>query len=941
MNVHFKLHTSNFTLQSSFLRRVSVFGAIGAIVVALMGLLGYVPGLGLLGSVREGFIPMAPSTAVSFIVLGGILLVMTFRSLSGASLILFGALAALVSLFGAFEIAGHFTGKDLNFENALVPSAGYLGEIPVARMSPSTGALFFLAGLAALALLLRVRTHGRGTRFGHWAGSLGSLVLGISLLFCLAHVFGIPLLYGQGATVPMALTTALAFLMLGAAAVGASGKDAIPVSLLAGAKRAGEHMNARSRILLLALIMVAACAMVIVVMMVILYHHEIKKRREMLQVTAQSRARLIEAVARHDARMADLIREKNPDHDASADTLSQIIDAHERFEGFGETGEFTLARRDGDSIVFVLRHRHDTIEHPVPVAFDSDLAEPMRLALEGLSGTIIALDYRGKTVVAAHEPVAVLNLGIVAKIDLAEVREPFIRAGFSAAAVALLVVLAGMALFIWIGNPIIARLEAYSRDLEKKVEERKRVEEELRMSNRALTVLSECNQTLVRATDEGDLLHSACRILVKKGAYRLAWVGFAEQDEGKSVRPVAQMGYDEGYLDTLNITWADTERGRGPTGSAIRTGRPVVARYILTDSEFAPWREAALERGYASSIALPLMAGERAFGALNVYSSEPDTFSEQETGLLVELADDLAYGIMALRIREEHRRAEAELAKHREHLEELVEERTTQLRERVAETEELNSAMVNVMEDLRSSNVELEAMGRELMASNMELDAFSYSVSHDLRVPLRHIAGFVNLLKESTADSLDSTSQRHLAIISESAERMGHLIDDLLAFSRAGRVELHKTDLDLQVLIKEVVREEMEQAKGRDIAWEIEVLPEVHADRATLRQVLVNLIDNAVKYTRECEQAHIEIGTVPGEENQLVFFVRDNGVGFDMKYADKLFGVFQRLHSTEQFEGTGVGLANVRRIIHRHGGRTWAEGKVDEGATFYFSLPLG
>jgi len=309
--------------QGSFLRRVSVFGAAGAILIALFGLLGYVPGLGLLGSVRKGYIPMAPSTAVSFIVLGGILLALALRPLSGASRVLLGAVAALVSLFGALEVAGHFTGRDLNFEDALVPAAGYLGEIPVARMSPSTGALFFLAGLAAFALLLRVRTHGRKTRLGHWGGSLGSLVLAIGSLFCLAYLYGSPLLYGQGATVPMALTTALAFLMLGGATVGVSGKGAIPISLLAAARRTGKPISARRRFLFLILIMVGACTMVMAVMTVMLYRHDVQQHREMLVVTAQSQARLIEACARYEAKMAGMVRDEDPDYDAAAATLSR------------------------------------------------------------------------------------------------------------------------------------------------------------------------------------------------------------------------------------------------------------------------------------------------------------------------------------------------------------------------------------------------------------------------------------------------------------------------------------------------------------------------------------------------------------------------------------------------------------------------------------------
>jgi len=180
--------------QGSSFTRVVIFGAIGTILIAILGLLGYIPGLELLGSVREGYIPMAPSTAISFILLGGILLALIRRSLSGAGLVLFGTLAGLVSLFGVLEVAGHFTGMDLNCEHALVPAAGHIGDIPIARMSPSTGAGFFLVGLAAIALLLRARTHNRKTHLGHWGGILGCLVLGVGLVFSLAYLYGSPLL---------------------------------------------------------------------------------------------------------------------------------------------------------------------------------------------------------------------------------------------------------------------------------------------------------------------------------------------------------------------------------------------------------------------------------------------------------------------------------------------------------------------------------------------------------------------------------------------------------------------------------------------------------------------------------------------------------------------------------------------------------------------------
>ena len=201
------------------------------------------------------------------------------------------------------------------------------------------------------------------------------------------------------------------------------------------------------------------------------------------------------------------------------------------------------------------------------------------------------------------------------------------------------------------------------------ITERKQAEEELRRANRALTVLSECNQAVIRATEEPGLLHEICRLIVEVGGYRLAWVGFAEHDEQKTVPPVAQAGYEEGYLDTLNITWADTERGRGPTGTAIRTGEPVIATNILTDPDYAPWRTEATQRGYASSIALPLIAEGQAFGVLNIYAAEPDALeAEEEVKLLTELASDLAFGIVVLRIRAERKRAEEALRKHAERL---------------------------------------------------------------------------------------------------------------------------------------------------------------------------------------------------------------------------------------------------------------------------------
>ncbi|MEJ2156379.1 MAG: PAS domain S-box protein [Desulfobacteraceae bacterium] len=246
-------------------------------------------------------------------------------------------------------------------------------------------------------------------------------------------------------------------------------------------------------------------------------------------------------------------------------------------------------------------------------------------------------------------------------------------------------------------------------------------------------------------------------------------------------------------------------------------------------------------------------------------------------------------------------------------------------------------------EEIHRLNRELEQRVRDrtaaLEAANQELEGFVYSISHDLRAPLRHIDGFVNLLRANTEGVVDEHGRHYMESLATAAVRMGRLVDDLLSFSRMGRTEMSKSPVDLAVLVTEVIHELEPEAEGRKVHWRVGELPVVAGDQTMLRTVLGNLLSNGLKFTRPREPAEIEVGRAPGKQDEVVIFVRDNGVGFDPAYADKLFGVFQRLHRTEEFEGTGIGLANVHRIIARHGGRTWAEGGVDRGATIYFSLP--
>lgn len=268
------------------------------------------------------------------------------------------------------------------------------------------------------------------------------------------------------------------------------------------------------------------------------------------------------------------------------------------------------------------------------------------------------------------------------------------------------------------------------------------------------------------------------------------------------------------------------------------------------------------------------------------------------------------------------------LERARDELEDRVHRRTEELKQAAEEISQLNR-------ELEQRVAERTA---QLAAANQELEAFAYSVSHDLRAPLRHIDGFLELLEKRAAGSLDQRSRHYMDTIAGSARRMGQLIDDLLAFSRMGRNELSRRQVNLADLLREILQELEPETQGRAIRWNIACLPTVTGDPAMLRLALINLIANALKFTRGRAPAEISIGCQVSPTETIVF-IRDNGVGFDMAYVAKLFGVFQRLHRSDEFEGTGIGLANVRRIIHRHGGRTWAESALGQGASFYFSLP--
>jgi len=271
-----------------------------------------------------------------------------------------------------------------------------------------------------------------------------------------------------------------------------------------------------------------------------------------------------------------------------------------------------------------------------------------------------------------------------------------------------------------------------------------------------------------------------------------------------------------------------------------------------------------------------------------------------------------------------------------------IEAQNQTLREQKASLGREIEERTRIEAEVRKLNTDLERRVAErtnaLQIANKELESFSYSVSHDLRAPIRHVLGYVEMLEEETSGQLSPEAQRYLKTIRASSVEMSQLIDDLLDFSRMGRAEMQEREIDLDHIVAETIRRLEPSTRDRRITWHLQPLPKVIGDAVMIRQAFTNLLGNAVKYTRVREHAEITVG-VSGEENgRVVLFVRDNGAGFDMRYAGKLFGVFQRLHRADQFEGTGIGLATVQRIIARHGGRIWADAAVDKGATFWFTL---
>jgi PAS domain S-box-containing protein len=425
---------------------------------------------------------------------------------------------------------------------------------------------------------------------------------------------------------------------------------------------------------------------------------------------------------------------------------------------------------------------------------------------------------------------------------------------------------------------------------------------ELEHLSRAYRLLSRVNEVIVRTQDRNELFADICRVVIESRLFRFAWIGLLDSQKF-AVLPVAFAGVEEGYTSKLNIRLDDERTANGPTGRAIRESRPVFCQDIESDPIMAPWREEATQRGYRASGVFPLYQAGSVVGTLSVYAEAVNFFTPDIEQLLREMATDISFALDVFVERERREAAEAEIKQLNIELEGRVQERT-----------------------------------RQLESVNRELEAFSYSVSHDLRAPLRSIDGFSQILLKKYHDKLDETGQDYLTRVRRASQRMGRLIDDLLQLSQVTRGNVKREPLDLSAMFKNMVDDMRKTYPERQVKFTVQPDVMVYADPGLLRIVMDNLLGNACKYSGKVPVAEIEFGVHEGD-GERVFFVRDNGCGFNMDYAHKLFGAFQRLHGISEFEGTGIGLATVQRIIHRHHGKVWAEAKEGKGATFYFTLP--
>jgi PAS domain S-box-containing protein len=447
------------------------------------------------------------------------------------------------------------------------------------------------------------------------------------------------------------------------------------------------------------------------------------------------------------------------------------------------------------------------------------------------------------------------------------------------------------------------------------ITERKAKEEALRQTHRALRVLSQCNSAVVHATEEQALLKDVCRIAVGQAGYLFAWVGYADNDEACTVRPVASAGPGEGFLDRIHVSWADNEYGKGCMGPAIRTGKPAVVHRMSINPTFAIWHEELDPLNFQSAIAVPLLQGDSVFGAMVIHSQEPEAFDSSEVELIAELGENLAHGIVSLRARKERAEAIAALERARNELEDRVRLRTAEL---------------------------VEARDAAESADQLK-SAFLATMSHELRTPLNSIIGFTGIVLQGLAGPLNEEQAKQLGMVQTSSRHLLALINDVLDISKieAGQLDIYRASFPMLPAIQKTVSAILPLAGKKGIAVRTELSPEVGeicSDQRRVEQILLNLLGNAVKFT---DQGEVVVQCWRDNE-WIVTAIRDTGIGIDPRHHESIFEPFRQEDTglARKREGTGLGLSICKRLVGLLGGFISVESALGEGSTFTVRLPL-
>jgi PAS domain S-box-containing protein len=447
------------------------------------------------------------------------------------------------------------------------------------------------------------------------------------------------------------------------------------------------------------------------------------------------------------------------------------------------------------------------------------------------------------------------------------------------------------------------------------ITEHKAKEEALRQTHRALRVLSQCDSAVVHATEEQALLNEVCRIAVGPAGYVFAWVGYADNDEARTVRSVASAGNAEGFLDRIYVSWADNEFGRGSIGPAIRTGKPVVVRRLREQTTFVQWHNELASRNFESIMSVPLCQGDSVYGALAIYAREPEAFDSSEVGLIAELGENLAHGIASLRARAERAEAIAALERARNELEDRVRQRTAEL---------------------------VEARDAAESADRLK-SAFLATMSHELRTPLNSIIGFTGIVLQGLAGPLNEEQKKQLGMVQNSSRHLLALINDVLDISKieAGQLDVYGAPFPLRPSIQKTVSAILPLADRKGITVRTHVSPEVGeitGDQRRTEQILLNLLGNAVKFT---DQGEVVVQCWR-DDGWIVISVRDTGIGIDPKHHRSIFEPFRQADTglARKREGTGLGLSICKRLVELLGGSIAVESALGQGSTFTIQLPL-